>query len=184
VLDAGDWWMAVQPLDVADGGWFWSLSVLDLDPPEGNYAHVRDGWLAHGNGYYGLWNSTTWKEHNVRGRGTPARRIEGERAGGLRLRMSGQCPGGMGIEVTGATPNGIIAILIGFRTGSFVIPGGPCQGTALGLGPQGLRVVARPRADQNGQVLISRNAGTAVCGKYLQAVDGGTCATTNVVQIN
>ncbi|MCC6906562.1 MAG: hypothetical protein IT430_01350 [Phycisphaerales bacterium] len=184
VLDAGDWWMDVQPLDETDGGWFWSLSVLDLNPPEGNHAHVRDGWLAHGNGYYGLWNSTVWIEHNFRGRGTPARRIEGQPSSALRLRIGGECPGSQSLEVVGATPNGIIAILIGFQTGSYTLPGGPCEGTMLGIGPQAPRVVAIRRADANGRLTLTGSVGTAACGKYLQAIDGATCGTTNVVQIN
>lgn len=184
VLDAGDWWMDVQPLDVSDGGWFWSLSVLDLTPPEGNHAHVRDGWLAHGNSYHGLWNSTVWLEHNFRGRATPARRILATAQGGPRLRLSGECPGLLGIEITGMTPNGIIAILIGFQTGSYEIPGGACQGTVLGLSGQGLRIAGRVRADANGNFSSNHPAGTAACGKYLQAIDARSCGTTNVVQID
>jgi len=80
-LEPGTWWMDVQPLDEAHGGWLWSSAKLDLDPPEGSPAHVRDGWLAHGTAAFGLWNSTTWKIHNFRGRGTPARKIEGDVVG-------------------------------------------------------------------------------------------------------
>lgn len=76
-LNAGTWWLDVQPVDEAHGGWFWSSARLNLDPPMGNLAHVRDGWLAHGTAANGLWNSTVWKPHNFRGFGTPARKIEG-----------------------------------------------------------------------------------------------------------
>lgn len=184
VLDAGNWWMDVQPLDVADGGWFWSLSVLDLTPPEGDYAHVRDGWLAHGNNYYGLWNSTTWLEHNFRGRATPARRIDGTLVGDrLQLSLNGSCPGGMRLQVAGATAQGTVGILLGLREGSYTIPSGPCQGTTLGLAGQGLRLLATPRADGNGEVTLSRNVPGGACGQFLQAVDGATCDVSNVVEI-
>jgi hypothetical protein len=80
-LAPGTWWMDVQPLDEAHGGWFWSSARLDLDPPIGNPAHVRDGWLAHGTSANGLWNSTTWFPHSFRGMGTPARKLEGTAPG-------------------------------------------------------------------------------------------------------
>jgi hypothetical protein len=76
-LATGVWWMDVQPMDEAHGGWFWSSARLNLDPQIGNLAHVRDGWQAHGTTHNGLWNSTTWFPHNFRGFGTPARKIEG-----------------------------------------------------------------------------------------------------------
>lgn len=100
------------------------------------------------------------------------------------MRVTGTCPGTIRMEVTGATPNGIIAILIGFQTGSTRIPAGPCQGTTLGLSSRGLRVAGMARADRDGHLLSIHEARAPVCGKYLQAVDGGTCGTTNVVQID
>lgn len=184
VLDAGRWWVDIQPLDVAEGGWFWALSRLAYDPPQGELSHVRDGWQAHGNNYYGLWRSTVWIPHNFRGNATPARQIRGEPAAARpRMQLSGSCPGSMQLSISGASPNGIIAILIGHQTGSAVIPGGRCEGTVLGLGPQGIRLLGTFRADANGSLILSRNVGTAVCGRFLQGVDGATCQTTNVVEI-
>lgn len=184
VLDAGRWWVDIQPLDVAEGGWFWALSRLAYDPPQGELSHVRDGWQAHGNNYYGLWRSTVWIPHNFRGNATPARQIRGEPAAARpRMQLSGSCPGSMQLSISGASPNGIIAILIGLQTGSAVIPGGRCEGTVLGLGPQGIRLLGTFRADANGSLILSRNVGTAVCGRFVQGVDGATCQTTNVVEI-
>ncbi len=184
VLEAGDWWVDIQPLDIADGGWFWALSQLNVDPPEGNRPHVRDGWQAHGNNYYGLWRTTTWIPHNFRGNATPARQIRGMPATGRpRLQVAGACPGTMRLTFTGGTPRSRIGILIAGETGSFTIPGGPCRGTVLGLGSRGLQVVATPLTDGDGRFELARNVGTAVCGRYLQAVDGPTCVTTNVVRI-
>ncbi len=100
------------------------------------------------------------------------------------MRVEGACPGSLNIEVRGATPNGIIAILIGFQTGSTRIPSGACQGTMLGLDSRGLRVATIQRADREGTLALMPRVGPAACGKYLQAIDGRTCGTTNVVQIN
>lgn len=184
VLDAGDWWVDIQPLDEVDGGWFWALSQLNVDPPEGNPAHVRDGWEAHGNNYFGLWGTTTWIPHNFRGNATPARQIRGTPSVGRpRLQLAGACPGSMTLTFTGGTPRSRIGILIAADTGSFTIPGGPCRGTVLGLSSRGLQIVATPLTDGDGRFEFSRNVGTAVCGRFLQAVDGPTCVTTNVVQI-
>lgn len=100
------------------------------------------------------------------------------------MRIGGTCPGSLSIEVRGATPNGIIAILIGFQTGSTRIPAGACQGTTLGLDSRGLRVATVQRADREGTLMLAPRVGPGACGKYLQAIDGATCGTTNVVQIN
>jgi len=184
VLDAGDWWVDIQPLDVADGGWFWALSQLDVDPPEGSPSHVRDGWQAHGNNYFGLWNTTTWIPHAFRGNATPARQIRGVPSTGRpRLQLAGACPGSMTLTFTGGTPNSRIGVLIAAATGSYTIPFGPCQGTVLGLSSQGLQLIATPLTDGDGRYELTRNVGTAVCGRFLQAVDGPTCVTTNVVRI-
>jgi hypothetical protein len=184
VLGPGRWWVDVQPLDIDKGGWYWANAALDITPPIGAHAHVRDGWLAHGNNYFGLWGSPTWIEHNLRGRGTPSMRLEGQEVGaGPSLTVSGTCPGSMTAEVSGATPRGPVVLGFAMRTGSVIIPSGPCRGTQLGLGPQGLQQVATLRADANGDVTFRGNAPGSACGGFVQAIDGATCETTNVEQV-
>jgi hypothetical protein len=82
VLEEGRWWVNTQPLDIATNfDWYWhigSVSIPTIEQP----SHVRDGGVAHGNGYAGLWNSSTWIPHNFRGNNSLSMRIEGEAVGG------------------------------------------------------------------------------------------------------
>ena len=144
-LEPGTWWIDVQPLDVSHGGWFWSSAKLDLDPPQGHPAHVRDGWLAHGTTAYGLWNSTTWKIHDFRGRGTPARRIEGNVVGaGCRPDLTATAvPGSPGYGVPNGTLNNddFFFYLAAFAAGNLgvadmtttALPGSPGYGVPDGM---------------------------------------------------
>lgn len=102
---------------------------------------------------------------------------------GPSLRLSGQCPGTVTVAWTNATPNTQMGIVFANNTGSFVIPGGPCAGTALGLGSAGLQLV-NTVSTGSGSGQVNGQAGTAACGHYLQLVVlGSPCATSNVAQI-
>lgn len=103
-------------------------------------------------------------------------------AGGPTLSLSGSCPGASTASVTGATPGGRVAIALSAGTGSFVIPGGPCGGTVLGLAATP-SLIAILTANGGGSVSISGNLPAGLCGRYLQAVDLATCTPTNVVQL-
>lgn len=108
--------------------------------------------------------------------------IEWLLGGGLSLSVSGACPGSITVEVSGATPNGLVAFAGAVGTGNFVVPGGPCAGTQLGLNGTA-RLVGTATADAAGELTISRNVGAGACGAFLQAVDASTCGTSNVEQI-
>ncbi|MCC6909716.1 MAG: hypothetical protein IT430_17405 [Phycisphaerales bacterium] len=110
-------------------------------------------------------------------------RILGGAGGGPVLTMGGTCPGSMQIGVTGATPGGNVALLHATGTGSVRIPNGnPCAGTTLGLNStaQLYRVV---RADGNGSLSLDLQVPAQACGRYVQALDAASCATSNVARL-
>lgn len=101
--------------------------------------------------------------------------------GGPTLSKSGSCPGATTVTVTGATPGGPVALAMSASTGSFVIPGGGCAGTVLGLASPAL--VAVLGANGAGTASISGNLPAGLCGRWLQAVDLNSCGTTNTLQL-
>lgn len=103
-------------------------------------------------------------------------------SGGYFLTVGGQCPGLVTVSWSGATPNIQQAIVFALSTGSFVIPGGPCQGTQLGLSSSGIQLVTTVGTG-NGSGQVSGNAGTGACGGFLQLVEVPGCATSTVDQI-
>lgn len=106
-------------------------------------------------------------------------------AGGPRLNVSGTCPGTITVEWSGATPSRPMGLVFARNEGSYVIPGGACSGTELGLGTQNLQLIRQLNSGPNGSGQVSGAAGTAACGGFLQLViaDGSPCATSNVRQI-
>lgn len=75
-LEPGTWWINFQPLDIStNGDWFWHIGALNEFL--GELSHVRDGGVAHGNGYPGIWGSDTWIPHDFRGNNTLSMRIDG-----------------------------------------------------------------------------------------------------------
>jgi len=104
---------------------------------------------------------------------------------GLSLSLRGTCPGTITLAWSGATPNKTMGIAFANTTGSFVIPGGPCGGTQLGLSSSGLQLV-NTISTGSGSGTVNGNAGTAACSHYLQlvVVDASPCTTSNVAQIN
>jgi len=105
--------------------------------------------------------------------------------GGPTARISGDCPGRVTFSWANATPNSAMGIALAASTGNYVVPGGPCVGTELGLSSAGLQVVFTGSTGAGGSGEVSANAGTAACRKFLQMIvrDGSPCATSNVVQI-
>lgn len=105
-------------------------------------------------------------------------------AGSFRLRITGPCPGTLTITWSNATPNRSMGIVFARNQGAFVVPGGPCAGTALGLGTQNLRLV-NTISTGSGSGSVNGLAGTSACGGYLQlvVVDASPCTTSNVAQI-
>lgn len=102
--------------------------------------------------------------------------------GGYFLQISGQCPGTVTVSWGGATPSRQQAIVFARNTGSFVIPSGPCQGTPLGLGSSGIRLV-NTIGTGSGSGSVNGSAGTGACGGYLQLVELPSCDTSNVAQL-
>lgn len=103
---------------------------------------------------------------------------------GPRLQLSGDCPGRITVQWSNTAPNSNMGILFARNTGSFVVPGGPCAGTQLGLGSNQLQLVNTVNTG-NGSGSVGGNAGTGACGGYIQLaiVDGNPCSTSNVVQL-
>ncbi len=104
--------------------------------------------------------------------------------GGLGLTLSGQCPGTITVAWSGATPNKPMGIVFAKNTGAYVIPGGPCAGTQLGLGTMQLQLVNQVNTG-SGSGQVNGNAGTAACRGYIQlvVVDASPCTTSNVAQL-
>ncbi len=105
--------------------------------------------------------------------------------GGFSIAYNGPCPGASSVDVSGATPGGRVGLLFSPSEGAFVIPSGqPCAGTMLGLSGAGLQLLNTATADANGDVTFNGNAPAGACGGKLQAVDAGTCDTSNVETIS
>lgn len=101
------------------------------------------------------------------------------------IRLVGDCPGVVGVFWADCPPNQPMAIAFAYNTGSFVIPGGPCAGTELGLGGGGLRVVYTGNTGPDGSGETRGEVPACACGRFLQMIiaDGNPCSTTNVAQI-
>lgn len=106
-------------------------------------------------------------------------------ANGRVLRISGRCPGALTARWSGAEPNRPLALILGAQRGDFVIPpGAPCAGTLLGVAGQ-VRLVDPPGVFSSGagSGAITGVAGTSVCGRFLQFIEGGSCAASNVAPL-
>ncbi len=102
----------------------------------------------------------------------------GVSGGGVIIRLTGQCPGQKTLSWSGAGP-GQMGIILGNGPGNFVIPGGPCQGTQLGLsGPGGLQLY-NIIGTMGGQGQVTATVGTAACGKWIQCIKTNDCTTSN-----
>lgn len=57
-LGPGTWWMSIQPVDETENGarWRW----IQSNALSGNAVHVRNGGVAHGNGYPGGFPISNW----------------------------------------------------------------------------------------------------------------------------
>lgn len=99
------------------------------------------------------------------------------------LSTSGTCPGQVTVTWNNATPNTNLALVFARNTGSFAIPNGPCRGTILGLGTQGIRLVNTFPSGANGNGSRNGNAGTSACRGYVQMVELPGCNITNVSQL-
>ncbi len=106
-------------------------------------------------------------------------------ANGRVLRVSGRCPGALTAQWSGAEPNRPMALILGARRGDFVIPPeAPCAGTLLGVTGQ-VQLVDPPGVFNSGTGIgtITGVAGTSVCGRFLQFIEGRSCAASNVAPL-
>lgn len=103
--------------------------------------------------------------------------------GGLTLTLTGTCrnQGGGLFGWTNADPNVALALVFARNTGSFVVPGGPCAGTVLGLGTNQLQI-ARQFNSGAGAGNFNATLPNGACGGYFQLVQTTDCETSNVVQ--
>ncbi|MCL4197913.1 MAG: hypothetical protein KJZ69_10525 [Phycisphaerales bacterium] len=100
------------------------------------------------------------------------------RGGGFNIRLTGQCPGQKTLSWSGAG-SGQMGIILGNGPGNYTIPGGPCQGTQLGLsGPGGLQLY-NIIGTNGGQGQVTATVGTGACGKWVQCIKTNDCSTSN-----
>lgn len=98
---------------------------------------------------------------------------------GPTLTVTGTCPS-LTFNVSNATPFGAVALLTGPNAASVVVGGtGPCAGTTLGVSPPNIRGIFG--ADAGGSLSLTLTLPAGACGTlFLQAVDVGACAPSNV----
>lgn len=101
------------------------------------------------------------------------------------ISIEGTCPQRLTFRWEGASPDHQAALIVSRETGLFTIPAIQCSGTELGLGSQGIRLLATLRTGPEGRGEVTGRASQELCGQFAQllVVDGNPCATSNVVQI-
>jgi len=96
------------------------------------------------------------------------------------LLVGGTCPGDVSLVVTDVTPGGAVVLASAASQGSFVIPGGSCEGVVIDLeNPNRLATVT---ADENGNVFASGELAVNSCGLFVQAIDLSSCNPSDVSQ--
>lgn len=110
---------------------------------------------------------------------------EGGGGGGLySLTLSGSCRSQVTVQWDNATPNVRQAVVFGFVLGSTDIPpGNPCAGTTLRLEGNVHQIGGRFINTGNGSGSVTGRGNLLACDGILQLVEGGTCNTSNTVQI-
>lgn len=98
------------------------------------------------------------------------------------LTLTGTCPGLVRLSWSGAEPSRQQGIVFARNLGSFVIPSGPCKGTPLGLGSQGIQLYSIISTG-SGSGSVSAQAGQGACRGYVQLITVPSCATSNVAQV-
>jgi len=102
------------------------------------------------------------------------------------ISIEGSCPTRLTFRWEEALPDHTGALIYSHATGNFLLPGPPCDGTRLGLGSSGIRLVRTFRTGPEGSGQMVGRAAAFACGGYLQViiVEGNRpCTTSNVVQI-
>jgi len=99
----------------------------------------------------------------------------------FHLEIIGTCPGEITIAVAGVSPNTNVSFISSDLEGVFVKPQPPCQGLELGLAAPDL--VTSVPADANGDLMLTPDVSSDVCGKFVQAVEIDLCSVSEVAQI-
>lgn len=94
------------------------------------------------------------------------------------LTVTGTCPSITQLSVTGATPGGNLGFAYGLA-GSFVFPGGDCEGVVLGIQNPNLGIVMT--ATNEGDLVIDSPPLASICGMTLQVLDFWSCHVSNAV---
>lgn len=98
------------------------------------------------------------------------------------MTVGGTCPS-IQLDIEGASAGGQVALLYAFGQGSFTVPGGPCVGTVLGL-DNTTSLAVMLQADASGTIAWNANVPAGACGTvYLQSLDLGSCATSDVIPL-
>ena len=125
--------------------------------------------------FTGTGGNDSW--NTIRGAFTP-----GPCAAGLPIvAPSGSCPGTITLDLSCAAPDGTVALLLGTGPGSNVLPAGPCAGTEIGLDQPRLGPIVT--VDASGQASLSREAGDPVCGRYVVALELGSCTAGDPAEL-
>lgn len=101
------------------------------------------------------------------------------------ITLEGSCPGTLRVTWQSATPDRWAVLWFSRSLGNFTLYAGICEGTELGLGSQGLRVVRIFRTGIDGRGTLAGRATSHACGGYVQVMENGTppCPLSNVVHI-
>lgn len=102
--------------------------------------------------------------------------------GGYTVAIAGACPGSVRLEWSGAEPSRQQGIVFARNLGNYMIGSGPCVGTRLGLGTNGLMLFA-VIGTGSGSGSLNANAGPGACRGYVQLITVPSCATSNVTQV-
>jgi len=97
------------------------------------------------------------------------------------VRSTGACPDDMTLEILGATPLARLAILRSSALGTSTLGVGLCAGVEIDLAS--VELVARPRADFEGRVSVTREIPTEWCGDFLQVVDLSSCELSALARV-
>lgn len=106
-------------------------------------------------------------------------------AGDLTIEIQGNCPGVLVLRWSGATPSHLAGLWFSHNLGQFTLPAGPCGGTVLGLGTNGLRLDRTFHTSPDGEGYMRGRVTEYACGGYVQMMvqDGNPCATSDVLQL-
>ncbi len=100
------------------------------------------------------------------------------------LEIGGACPGPMDFAITGAAPGGSVAILTADGAGGAIVPGGPCAGAEIPIGPAGLAFRAAVPTDGAGAAAIRPTIPDFACGLTVAALDLTTCEASAPVMLS